>query len=547
MKKLLVFMLAALMLFSLCACGQTQSASKDTPAESAATAEPAPAAPEVSAAPAANSVEGQLNLIYNHLTQLHSNAEYSKFYYTITDLDHNGRLEVFAAVTEGNNAYTRGDMYEISSDYASLTQVQLGAAATDGLPEVIVRSTDTYASGSSYSYVYTDTSSVGAPGHYITVQALSLQNGTLESTLIGYQDVETINGYTVYTFSDANGNILSNPDDFPKLTENKFSGAAKSTTNFDWFSLSDVTSVSRLATSYNVFAGNAVAPVATATPAPVYTPAPTTYIVETNPVITKNPTNENRYVGETAYFVAQATGYQSMLWKFVDPYGNIYNANRVSFAYSVSGVDTPQLTISNVTTDMNGWSAYAEFYGKTTVTTSRATLYVTQRPVETAYVYASPSSGSYFCDLYNTVCLTSSNGQNIHYECIKSGDSGAYASGEVGNYGCISVDGIEGQYITVEVYANVVGSDNVCYFTYTVDRTPTPVPTPDPGPQCVTGTIGPIETMNSVPIIINGGTYWTTRDSIQPQGAELSQGSLCTVWYSGSYDNIISVIVGLDY
>lgn len=538
MKRFLALVLAVLMLFALCACGKkTEPAATPTAAPTAAPAEPA--------APDPSSIEGQLNLIYSSLSQLSAAAEYQSFYYTVTDFDHDDYLEVFAAVTEGNAAYTRGDMYEVSDDYTTLTKVSFSNPNGDYLPEVIVKSCDTYVSGGVYNYIYTDTSSVGMAGHYITTQAMTKNDNTLQFTNLGYQDVEYFNGNTVYVFADKNGNLLDDPSDFDKLAANEFPGATKTTTNFDWFTLPEVTSVARLATSYNVFAGDEVAPVSPSTPVPIITPAPTSYIVVDVPVVTKNPTTEYIYEGGSCDFVAYATGYQSMLWKLVDPSGNVYDATRTPYAaiLQVSGVTSPNLRLSNVPVEMNGWSAYAEFYGKTTVQSGRAMLYVSKAPVQVLTVTAAPGSGSYFTDYSNYVTLYSSNGASIHYEAIKSGDTGPYDSGTIASGQGFCVTGIEGQCITVQVYANVEPSGKTCTFTYTVDRTPAPQPTPDPQPteQSAPGVIGQQESMNWVPITVNGVSTGCSRDFIYPQGADIVAGTPCTVYYIGSLDNITRV------
>ena len=122
---------------------------------------------------------------------------------------------------------------------------------------------------------------------------------------------------------------------------------------------------------------------------------------------------------------------------------------------------------------MDGYGAYAEFYGSTTVKSNPAYIYVSKRPAATAST--NYSSGTCFSDLYNYITVYSSNGAKIHYECIKDGDTGPYASGDVPNGGTITIAGIDGQYINVEVYLNVVGSDKVSYYYYGVDRTPVPI------------------------------------------------------------------------
>lgn len=559
MKKTLSVILAILVVFSLCACTQTsQGANSQQPASSASTASPSgeqqtvtPAAPAATADP--STIESQLNFIYDNLGVLKSQSEYQNLWYTITDLDHNGRVEIIAAITEGDNSVTRGVMYEIASTFDNLTAVNLGLDQGQYLPEIVTPSADTYRVGDTFNYIFKDTTSIGMPGHYVTLTSMSLSNGALKLDPLAYQDVRMTNGFTEISCVDKNGKDLGIYDlnDFDRYPEKVYPGALKSTTNFDWFSLNDVTTVDRLKQSYNTFNPGGALPVVAPSAAPfipqtIVTPAPTTYIVDVVPVVTKDPTSESVIEGGTAYFVARADTYNYMAWSLIDPYGNVYGATTTPYPNMVvSGSTSETLALSNIPIGMNGWSVRATFYGKTNTDSRTAQIYVSQAPAKT--VSSSPSSGTYFSDYNNWVGLYSSTGENIHYEAYKSGDTGPYESATVASGQGINVTGINGQCITVTVYANVVGSDKQSVFYYTVDCTPVPppvpVPTPDPGPTTARGQIGTIESMNAVPIIIDGGTFWTTRDFITPTGSDLYEGRWCTVYYSGSYDNIYSVVL----
>ena len=542
MRKIISVLLIAMLIFSLCACGQT-AAPVATQAPAPADATPAEAAPAPAVDP--SSLDAQLNLIYKDIGLLQSSADYQSFWYTITDLDHNGRLEIFAAVTEGIDSVTRGAMYEVNSTFDNLVTVDLGGQY---LPEVVVNSADTYRVGDSYSYVYKDTSAVGSSAPYETIAALSMSNAKVTVTPLAYKEVVSDRGITLYDFTDASGNPLNIVDlnDFDNYADTVFTGALKSTTNFDWFAITDVTSVDRLKNSYAVFKGESVVtPAPAPTPQVIYTPQPTMYIVDTNPVITKNPTSETLTEGGSCTFIARADAYQYVAWSLVDQYGNTYGATTTPYGQLVvSGASSPQLTLSNVPLAMNGWSAYATFYGKTNATTTKAYITVNPAPVIVKTVTASPSSG-YFQQLSTYVTLYSSTGENIHYEAIKQGDSGAYDSSEIASGSGFYVTGISGQCISVEVYANVVGSDKVAYFVYTVDCEPEPGPgpTPDPGYSSVRGNLGVQETMSTIPILINGIPYSVVLDVITPQGSDLYQGRGCTVYYNGSLDGGIYSVV----
>ena len=107
---------------------------------------------------------------------------------------------------------------------------------------------------------------------------------------------------------------------------------------------------------------------------PVYTQVP----IPTEPprielYVTRNPTDENRKEGSTANFVANANVRDSMKWMFVSPGGSECSAqefNALFPASSVSGVYEGVMSVSNVSTEMNGWGAYAIFYYQDQVASS---------------------------------------------------------------------------------------------------------------------------------------------------------------------------------
>lgn len=466
MKKTLAMILALAMIFALCACGEAPAAVQ-------------PQTP--TAAPEEDPISTQIIALFNGICMLKTNPEYEKYYYCITDLDHNGRLEVTGAITQGTDSKTTALMYEMGEDFKTLELVDMRLAAGEHLPEIIKNQVETYHvdADDSWNYIFYDTSSVGAGGHYQTVYSVCLRNRVLERTALGYQDIVMEGENTKYVFTDAAGAQLSGPDDYTALGPKHF-GKASMLTGLDWFTLDEIYSTERLAKSYAVFAGTeapSVDPVVT--PLPVITPnpsaAPTASPSPTpakDPVLTKNPTSETLYEGGSCQFVAKADNASGMKWKLVAPNGTVYDATSSPFAGQVvvSGANTTCLTLSSVPLGMNGYSAYAEFYGTKTIQSGRATMTVNKREIPT--VSASVGSGYVFSNVWNTVALYSSDGGKIHYECTKSGDTGPYESRTINSGESINITGVEGQYVEVEVYANVVGSDKVAYFRYGVERSP---------------------------------------------------------------------------
>ncbi len=140
-------------------------------------------------------------------------------------------------------------------------------------------------------------------------------------------------------------------------------------------------------------------PLATGTPMPLATrePFPDASVTpDANaPVITKQPNGEGHYEGESAVFVAGADRYTSLHWTAVSPSGRQVTMNifRDTFlGCTVIGDNDTTLTITNLTTDMSGWSFYCTFENNGSLTkTNSARLKVTATATGTG---TGSSSGS---------------------------------------------------------------------------------------------------------------------------------------------------------
>ena len=123
----------------------------------------------------------------------------------------------------------------------------------------------------------------------------------------------------------------------------------------------------------------------------------TTAFADANTVVTKNPTDETRYVGETAIFIANAANYDSIEWLFIAPNGTQCKLDAFKTQFpgcTVTGQGTTELHIANLQTGLNGWKVFCCFglNGKA-ATTSAASVNVlvrsapvTTAPVTTTYV-----------------------------------------------------------------------------------------------------------------------------------------------------------------
>ena len=80
--------------------------------------------------------------------------------------------------------------------------------------------------------------------------------------------------------------------------------------------------------------------------------------------VTKDPTDEFKFIGETAAFVANARKYSGLTWTVIDPEGYRCSVDefRSYFPHSyISGDTTGTLIINNVNADMDGYRFFCTF------------------------------------------------------------------------------------------------------------------------------------------------------------------------------------------
>ncbi|MBO7423245.1 MAG: hypothetical protein J6T99_07665 [Oscillospiraceae bacterium] len=414
-KNIFSLLLALIMLFSVAIIGPAAAF-----AEEAALAEIIPAAEEVS------DVDAQLALIFAKIGILKQPNTALSWYYTVTDLDHNGRLEFIAASQHPNDRSTNLKIWEVNADRTAIRECTVVKDPDESFPDILTDITDTFydPDTDTWFYLFYDNVVLSANDVYTSKSAYHLKNGSISYESFAVEHTLVENGYRSVSHTDANGISIS-PDQYNAAGVNAFYGAERSSTNFDWFISDELESLSRLADSFAVFMGEKepteVFPVPqpealktpASTPVPVYTAAPTAAPItpvqptpEPQPTylsITKNPTNENRTEGDTAWFVANANAYESLTWTMVSPNGGEYSLQNFGYMFAdapISGMYSTTLSIGNVALDMQGWGAYCTFYyrGQTARTTT-AYIYVSKKqppkPAPTTTFYGTVTDWSY--------------------------------------------------------------------------------------------------------------------------------------------------------
>ncbi len=419
-KRLISIVLAVVMLLSFSACGaasapsaapqataapsetQTQpemtpETTSETPAAGTA-GQPAPA----KEATALSDIDKQLVLIHSQIDKLEQKEGELPWFYTVTDLDHDGCLEFVAASQHPQDRSTNLKIWEVSNDRSSLTECSVKKDEDESFPDIMADSIDTYhdTASDTWNYAFYDNVVLSDTEVYTSRSAFSLKNGEIAYDAFAVEHTLVENGVRTVSHTDAEGNEIT-ADEYKKAADKAFEGCEKSNTSFDWLTAEDAKVLTRVTDSFMVFMGMKKAPenfpvpapaaflypeaapetpAPTPAPAPAPEPAPTPAPQPTYLMITKNPTNENKKVGGTALFVACANAFDWLEWTIVGPDGYEYTPSQFAYYFpnsAISGYYGTTLSIANVSADLNAWGAYCTFYyGGQVASTSTAYLYV---------------------------------------------------------------------------------------------------------------------------------------------------------------------------
>ena len=420
MKRTLAIALLLALMLSLCACGSKAApAATEAPAP-AATQAPAPAvteapAPAATEAPAAApaivedsanvQIGEQIAFLAARFEDLRQKEAGSPWYYAVTDLDHNGRLELLATskMTGGASALKAWEISPNGSSMIICTMQTISAPPGSDIEDLHVDSMylnlrsdsiDTYYDKDAGVYYYTVVDVVEANHFYIpgrevseanwvdgngiavttNVNAVSMTNGSIDpGFLLGSCVSYSVNGSDPQSLCrNAKGEQIT-MDEFLAIGQSSFPGLTSFNTAFDWFTADEALTLGRFVDSYATFDGvrdpdhpeSGVKLLASQSSGGVY--------------ITKNPSDEKQNDGGTAEFVADANVFDSVTWTFIAPDGKTYNDQEFVSTCGgiVDGANASTLKIFNVNDAMNAWGVFATFdYRESSARTTTAYLYV---------------------------------------------------------------------------------------------------------------------------------------------------------------------------
>lgn len=172
-------------------------------------------------------IEKQLQLITDYCMDLWQKSsdenEYEMYFYTVTDLDRNGRLELISASVRGTGIYTYSDYYEVNEQLDGLTQCEVHTNMEDSGADIVVEAVPVYYDGKAdtYYYIFSDYIRDGMTMSYENIRELSLKSGEITDKVLVYKEsIYDENGMeTAEYYNAATGRqlIVSNMNPWWKL------------------------------------------------------------------------------------------------------------------------------------------------------------------------------------------------------------------------------------------------------------------------------------------------------------------------------------------
>ena len=186
---------------------------------------------------AAPETDAQIDLIAANSSLWKQDVEFGNWGYTVTDLDHNGRLEIISASVQGTGFYTYILAYEVSADGTGLTEL-IGPEFKTGnsAPDIMVSEVPVFydKKDGRYYYIFDDMIRNGMAEYYENKRAVSIFDGAWTETYMAYKT-------TLYTDAehysmdcrDANNNTITESQ-YNSIAETVYANLEQGKAEFNW-------------------------------------------------------------------------------------------------------------------------------------------------------------------------------------------------------------------------------------------------------------------------------------------------------------------------
>ena len=207
MKKTISILLMLVMLFSLSTAALAEANNTQAaPAADAQTVFPTP----VKATDEA--VSTQIQYLFNNFnTFKQPESDGTKWSYAVTDLNHNGRLELLAASVQGSGRYTYVCAWEVGADMNSAAPIQVNVPEEESFPDIVTDSADTFynPANNMWIYMFYDNIVLSADETYYAKCAVKLADDGLSFQQLAIQHNQAVGGIVNTAYMDNSGDPIT--------------------------------------------------------------------------------------------------------------------------------------------------------------------------------------------------------------------------------------------------------------------------------------------------------------------------------------------------
>ncbi|WP_367565976.1 hypothetical protein [Lacrimispora sp.] len=263
MKRTAILILTIALCFSTTACVSGQKNSSDDKDEPYST----PAASVISSdVPTKESVENQLRVISENSSMWLNDTDDGSSGFAVTDLDHNGRLEIIFSSCQGTGFYSYNQIWEVNREFDAIELCEAETKEGDSQADIMVQSVPLFydSESNAYYYIFDDLLKNGAAEYYENKRAILLQEGKLLETPLAYKStIYSDSNSSKITCTDADGKEISE-EEYDNIADQFFGKYEKHQVSIGWITnaldpLQDMSMerlLSALKESYNSFVVN---------------------------------------------------------------------------------------------------------------------------------------------------------------------------------------------------------------------------------------------------------------------------------------------------
>ena len=183
------------------------------------------------------SEDRQTALIMDRYDVWSNQFDSADWFYTITDLDHNGRLEVIAASLQGSGLFTYAAIWEVNEDFSDIAECRDDLGEGGSYPDIITEAANCYhdEAADRYYYLFDDVARSGMAERWLGKTVLCLHDGAVELTVIcsEYEVYEDAEAEPTVTYSDGDGKALTK-EQFEQAVANWAVGKTMDDYAFAW-------------------------------------------------------------------------------------------------------------------------------------------------------------------------------------------------------------------------------------------------------------------------------------------------------------------------